>query len=409
MGDLNYRELNRRAVPSNLAWESGEAAAGGHPYPYSGYPSVYRGREVIQPLEVPNYHPLVDDNPPDNDEVVKHYIGRGCGLASLITENLLIHPFLVLRRQCQVNPVSKKYHVIPITLIPVMMRLHQTQGLNTLWKGIGSVLIVRGLTLAVEDLVSKVTPWPKEISHLSFKQIGQHLLLKAASIAIVTPFYSASLIETVQSEVASERPGVLDVFRDGAIRLLEVGTKGRLIPIYALIPPTVACGIAKYLFAISVKTVASHIMRTRHKYSQEIRGAYSREIISESTAQDIEIQAVLISMFTADIVFYPVETVIQRLHLQGTRTIVDNLDTGCSVIALGTAYSGAVDCYKSILSTEGPFGFYKGFGALIMQFAVHIMVLKATKWVLTELGPILRPAPKPKSVKQPPPPYYNEI
>ena len=95
--------------------------------------------------------------------------------------------------------------------------------------------------------------------------------MKAVSIGIVTPFYSASLIETVQSEVASERPGVLDVFRDGAIRLLEVGSKGRLIPIYALIPPTVALGVGKYLFSISVKTIASHIMRTRHKYSQESR------------------------------------------------------------------------------------------------------------------------------------------
>lgn len=75
----------------------------------------------------------------------------------------------------------------------------------------------------------------------------------------------------MQSEVASERPGVLDVFRDGAIRLLEVGNKGRLIPIYALLPPTIACSVAKYLFSISVKTIASHIMRTRYKYTQESR------------------------------------------------------------------------------------------------------------------------------------------
>ena len=95
------------------------------------------------------------------DQTVKQYVGLGCGLASLITENLLIHPFIVLRRQCQVNPTSITYHVLPITLVPVIIRLHQTQGLNTLWKGIGSVLLVRGLTLAVEDLVSKITPWPK--------------------------------------------------------------------------------------------------------------------------------------------------------------------------------------------------------------------------------------------------------
>jgi len=32
-----------------------------------------------------------------------------------------------------------------------------------LWKGIGSALIVKGLTLAVEDVLSKITPWPKSV------------------------------------------------------------------------------------------------------------------------------------------------------------------------------------------------------------------------------------------------------
>lgn len=95
------------------------------------------------------------------DIVVKKYIVLGCSLVGLITENLLIHPFIVLRRQCQVNPGSSNYHLVPFTLIPIMARLHQSQGLNTLWKGIGSVLLVRGMTLAIEDLISKVTPWPK--------------------------------------------------------------------------------------------------------------------------------------------------------------------------------------------------------------------------------------------------------
>lgn len=37
------------------------------------------------------------------DTVVQKYVGIGIGLATLITENLLSHPFVVLRRQCQVN------------------------------------------------------------------------------------------------------------------------------------------------------------------------------------------------------------------------------------------------------------------------------------------------------------------
>ena len=40
------------------------------------------------------------------DSTITRYIGIGVGLASLITENLLSHPFVVLRRQCQVGFVS---------------------------------------------------------------------------------------------------------------------------------------------------------------------------------------------------------------------------------------------------------------------------------------------------------------
>ena len=35
--------------------------------------------------------------------------------------------------------------------------------MTVLWKGIGSALIVKGLTLAVEDVLSKITPWPKSV------------------------------------------------------------------------------------------------------------------------------------------------------------------------------------------------------------------------------------------------------
>lgn len=363
------------------------------------YMYKHQRREVIRPLDVPVTHPLAQDSPPRGDDlIVKKYVGLGCGLASIITENLLIHPFVVLRRQCQVNPGATKYHIIPVTLLPVVMRLHQTQGVNTLWKGIGSVLLVRGMTLAIEDLVSKFTPWPKEATCCqSMKSFGQHILLKCISIGLVMPFYSASLIETVQSEIASESPGILDVFRDGAIRMVEMSNKGRLIPIYALLPPTIAYSVSKYLFTIVVRGVTSRIMQVKHRHSQELRGAYSKDL-SETVMEDIDLQSILISMCIADIIFYPFETVIHRLHLQGTRTIIDNLDTGRSVTPLLTGYSGATDCYSTILSTEGLLGLYKGFGALVLQFAVHFMVLRATKWILTEVGTMFKPKPKPTKI-----------
>lgn len=92
---------------------------------------------------------------------VRKYLGVSVGMVSLITENLLSHPFLVLRRQCQVHHTSARNHLVPFRLVPVIVHLHQRQGVTTLWKGLGSCLLVRGMSMAVEDVISKFSLWPK--------------------------------------------------------------------------------------------------------------------------------------------------------------------------------------------------------------------------------------------------------
>lgn len=56
----------------------------------------------------------------------------------------------------------------------------------------------------------------------------------SASLSIITPFYSACLVETVQSNIASEKTAFYDVFKEGFIRLLrwncpQKGTLHKLI------------------------------------------------------------------------------------------------------------------------------------------------------------------------------------
>lgn len=53
----------------------------------------------------------------------------------------------------------------------------------------------------------------------------------------------------MQSDIASDKPALLDVFREGFMRILEWGTpsRGRMLPIWAIVLPTVALGITKYL------------------------------------------------------------------------------------------------------------------------------------------------------------------
>merc|ERR1712018_622798 len=84
----------------------------------------------------------------------------------------------------------------------------------------------------------------------------------------------------------------------------------------------------------------------------------------------------VVGFLAADFLLFPFETVLHRLHLQGTRTIIDNLDTGKEVVPIITRYEGFVDCFYSIITEEGFSGLFKGFGALMLQYAIQIAILR---------------------------------
>ncbi len=322
----------------------------------------------------------------------ERYAGLGYGVTGLLSENLASHPFLVLRRQCQVNHASSHYHRTPFTLLPVLVGVARTQGLSSLWKGIGSSLTVKGLTLAVEDCTSKFTPWPKEVDrHSSPRTLGQHLLLKAVGLAVVSPFFSASLVETVQSEIASERPGALDVFREGLSRVLHwsLPQSGRMLPVWQLLPTTVVHGLAHYIVTVIASGLARCGFAKLHREQQRECGAVSKIINSPGLVQYQEQLSLLCGRLTADVVLFPVETVLHRLHLQGCRTIIDNLDSGREVIPIMTRYEGFFHCFFSVIDEEGVCGLFKGFGALIMQYAVHLALIRVSAIVISEVAKLV--------------------
>lgn len=97
-----------------------------------------------------------------------------------------------------------------------------------------------------------------------------NLSFSSVTLTIMTPFYSASLVETVQSDIASEKPGVFDVFKEGLCRLVSWGSpnKGRMLPVWALVVPTVVYGLLKYLLSVVVQNVASRAIHIRNRNSQ---------------------------------------------------------------------------------------------------------------------------------------------
>ncbi|KAH8367351.1 hypothetical protein KR200_011587, partial [Drosophila serrata] len=357
---------------------------------------------LLVPLEK---HKVLDNymDQEEDDPVLRKYLIFGVHWVSLITEHLLSHPFIVLRRQCQVYNDSKSYHLHPLGLLPSIVHLHRRQGVGTLWKGVGSCLLVHGMTLAIDDVISKFSKGSKDVdSRTPWRRFGQHVALKCLSIALVAPFHAALLVETVQSDIASEKTGLFDVFREGSLRLFlwRFPKSGRMLPAWALIGPSVTFGITKYLFNLVIHGVSSRIMRRRMTLALDVPGRKKGNNALEQ--QNAEIYASLIATLTTEVIFFPFETILHRLQLQGTRTIIDNLDNGCAVVPILTNYQGFADCYRTTIITEGACGLYKGFGAVILQFAAHVAVIKLAKWTVNQITAATTKRPTPRIVQ-----YYS--
>ncbi|CAH1796072.1 unnamed protein product, partial [Owenia fusiformis] len=321
-------------------------------------------------------------------EQLQRFAGLGIGLASVLAENVLSHPCIVLRRQCQVNPSSSWYHNTPFTLFHIIYNIQRNQSVTTLFKGIGSTFMVRGIFVVSEAGISEFTPFPREVNrHSSVKKLLQHMVLKGLSFLATTPFYAASLVETVQSEIASERPGVFDCIKEGFGRLLgswSTPQSTRLLPVWKLVVPTVCYGLMHY----AITSIAQYtVILTVRSESHTTKGA--EQTVPPAKSMYERYYPELIATFTghlfADVILYPLENVVHRLHLQGTRTIIDNTDTGLGVVPIITRYEGMLDCFKCIILDEGLSGLYKGMGALVLQYTMHVMILKVTRFLFEQL------------------------
>ncbi|XP_068609073.1 mitochondrial outer membrane protein SLC25A46 [Brachionichthys hirsutus] len=320
-------------------------------------------------------------------EQLNRFAGFGIGLVSLFTENVLAHPCIVFRRQCQVNYHARCYHLTPFSAVAVMSSITKAQGMRALWKGMGSTFIVHGITLGAEGILSEFTPLPRELSHRwTWKQLAGHLILKGLTAVVALPFYCASLMETVQSDIVRDdsSSGLLDCIREGVSRLLGVGAphSRRLLPLRSLLLPAAAHAILRYAIAASVQRVALWIYQWTKK-----------EQTNPSNPLDAyfpELAAAWAGSLVADVVLFPLETAMHRLSLQGTRTIIDATDgvvavgNGSSslVLPFNTQYDGFSDCLHAISRKEGVAGFYRGFGALAVQYALHGALLAAARTVL---------------------------
>lgn len=238
----------------------------------------------------------------------------------------------------------------------------------------------------------------------------KHLALKSLAILIVTPFYCSSSIEMVQSWIVGESPYPLEHIKEGLLRIVHF-RKDRKLPIYRLVGPSILyhlCyyvlhslirqAILRYYFdgdgdidiqkKLKLKTVPSEYQLQQSQIYDE---SYPSHLVMTDTIQlkkisDNTLMNELKSSFYAhiltDIIMYPFQNILYRLFLQGTRTLIDNVDGRTAVIPLITNYDSATDCYQSIIQQEGTSGLFKGFGALILQYTVQASIIHLTTYCI---------------------------
>uniref|UniRef100_A0A915EB39 Solute carrier family 25 member 46 n=1 Tax=Ditylenchus dipsaci TaxID=166011 RepID=A0A915EB39_9BILA len=109
----------------------------------------------------------------------------------------------------------------------------------------------------------------------------------------------------------------------------------------------------------------------------------ARRYVSRKSPEDrTRFHAIMPEMFAsmtsglmADLACYPLETVLHRLYIQGTRTLIDNLDNGIGAVHIQYKYNGFFHCFSSIVNKEGPWALFNGVGAVVLQYSLQFCVL----------------------------------
>lgn len=160
----------------------------------------------------------------------------------------------------------------------------------------------------------------------------------------------------------------------------------RLLPLWNLVFPTVLHGILHYIISSSVQRLVLYLLRRNNGSQKPLSSDSGLDTVqSMLDAYFPELMASFAASLCADVLLFPLETVLHRLHIQGTRTIIDNTDLGFEVLPINTQYEGMRDCINAIRREEGTLGFYKGFGSIVVQYSLHAAVLQLTKMIYSTL------------------------
>ncbi|OQV13094.1 putative Solute carrier family 25 member 46 [Hypsibius exemplaris] len=334
------------------------------------------------------------------------------GIIDVAVHRVLVHPFIVLRRQCQVNAWSRKSHVLPFTLVPVVYKLVTKQKIESLIKGLHGVLILDFTTFICEGLISVYSGLPSyALHHQEWNVKLQHYAVKFIAACVTAPMYAAAVQLTVQTIRGRESWNAVDFLKlvAGRYSVWQAPSSGhplrRTMPVWIIAPLYGGYVVLRLFVASSVQwrlfIWSKHRNERRYRLVPDVADHRKKDItnaylqttnvsIASSTRGTIgnifrRYVARATALVVADLLLYPLETVLNRLCVQGTRAAIDNLDTGVDSIPTVYSFRNPLQCASSILKSNGVSGFYRGVGAVALQVGAYVVIFGSTKVLLSYL------------------------
>lgn len=202
------------------------------------------------------------------------------------------------------------------------------------------------------------------------------IFLFSVSFLLSSPFYASSVVQSVQSHLDGGTPAVFDCIKSGVAQIFGYKICSRyFLSLYITAPVFVGYNLLQYCTEAIVTSCINRFTAWTHP--EDSNG-------SESSILSVFYPQLLcgtISTAVSSVLLYPVQTVLHRLVVQGTQTVIDNTDTGIGCVPVHTMYSGFVDCWMTTIQEEGWNGLYKGFSSLLLQLVLGIAIVHAAKVV----------------------------
>jgi len=373
-------------------------------------PSTFNVTEDAEASEVPV---VVPDG--GSSEHTQRLTTSAISISTYLANVCFGYPFCRLRRQCQVHSTGKKYHLNPFTLLGVACNIQTAQGCAGLWRGLRSDVWFIGISLSSDFVINEASggQLPSDFpASFSPSAIGSHLALKTLVAFITAPIYGIHVVESVQSDMVICDSPFLSVIPAAFNRIFHRGQmwSPRLLPYFKkILLPTVSFLLLRYVVSTLLQRSIASLIRWHERNCHERRMTENSRLLAlnshsvppqpfPTTSMQSSIIATppptlaeilyadLMSTFIAelitDAILYPYETTLHRLHIQGTRTIIDNTDAGTGFCSVGSRYEGFFECFSSIRDSEGNAGLYRGFGALVIQHCVKYATVRTVQFVL---------------------------